>query len=925
MKNDPSRWLLSGLLVLIFFSPAAASAAIPEQQLLDLAPNLSRNIERLSVLDRSRVLKGLFYLEKILTGKARNADLRKLAAPIENSADPLFRALRPAKDEDSLEAFANLIEISERLPPGLLRDEYAEWAKFYLDPHFIWPETTIGRLGLALIILNSLPGADGMKMADLLLEAAVDSVRLEDEWYHFDGTHRTEGLAHRLLQQILNAPVPSVHQRKLSWIFQTQQKYISRRLTDVKAADYEVGEALVGHGLTFHGLRAGEALAGIDPAANDRPLYFSVLAKSVWIRNRELPWLEKSQRLAAPRLYYSPGDFAKIARRNRTDGRYSAELKQVRKAGDEALAAAIPEFEPAPNLDLRGRTNALNSTRSGIVSRLRQAFVACGDPKYGEGFKRALFSEVSQYERYGAVRCYYNLNVPGPWDEQYAVHTFTDAYEVLAGGGLLTAEEKKRIILMLHEMGSDLEWTVRHSNLIVHNAWSRWTGALGMLANYWPDFPESPTWKALLEEILPRLYSGIAADGGWWENTTDYHCFAMDPLYNWFYAARKIGGGDLFYKNFNDRNLVMMLDWLVKLAPPGGQMPPFNDSEKFSLKNNRTVMNMARYLKRSDVFQAVLAQKSFPPIDRLGEADPGPKAPPYTSVLLEGSGFGVFRSGWNRDDFYCAVKFGPHGGGHGHFDKGEIYLQAFGHPWVIDPGYGLYGTAKHSTVVVDRMDQRPASGRLIDWHQGAGLDLISIEHQAYAFVTHRRTVFYPHGRFILLVDELTPLNRQSHTYDWLLQLDPLSGKAEGNRWELRHEKSSLRVFFPENDPDGRRNLGPFVNVNELPDNYSKMTNDNLYLKIWQGKWTKQSDRLTAFVALIDLSGGNGPEWQVRQTQDENGITVEAKQSGRAHVFGLRRDVSAATPVSIGRYQTDARYFYIAPDGKKTLIKGKILK
>ena len=99
----------------------------------------------------------------------------------------------------------------------------------------------------------------------------------------------------------------------------------------------------------------------------------------------------------------------------------------------------------------------------------------------------------------------------------------------------------------------------------------------------------------------------------------------------------------------------------------------------------------------------------------------------------------------------------------------------------------------------------------------------------------------------------------------------------------------MLIFFPENDSDGRRDLGPFVNVNELPDNYSKMTNDNLYLKIWQGKWTKQSDRPTAFVALIDLSGGNGPEWQVRQTQDENGITVEAKQSGGPCVwFAPRR-------------------------------------
>jgi len=93
----------------------------------------------------------------------------------------------------------------------------------------------------------------------------------------------------------------------------------------------------------------------------------------------------------------------------------------------------------------------------------------------------------------------------------------------------------------------------------------------------------------------------------------------------------------------------------------------------------------------------------------------------------------VFFAGWNRDNFYCAVKFGPHGGGHGHFDKGEIYLQLSATPG-DRPGLRSVRTAKHSTVVVDRMDQRPASGRLIDWHQGR-LDLISIEHQAYAFVT----------------------------------------------------------------------------------------------------------------------------------------------------------------------------------------------
>jgi hypothetical protein len=273
--------------------------------------------------------------------------------------------------------------------------------------------------------------------------------------------------------------------------------------------------------------------------------------------------------------------------------------------------------------------------------------------------------------------------------------------------------------------------------------------------------------------------------------------------------------------------------------------------------------------------------------------------------LLEESGYGIFRSGWESDDFYFAVKFGEHGGGHGHYDKGSIYVHAFGRPWLIDPGYGQKETYKHNTVLIDGNDQEPATGKLLDWYEGKEVNLVSVSHKAYKQIDHRRTVLYIKPDAVLVVDKLTPLDGLAHVYDWLLQFNSNSGKSTKTSWVSEAQGSGIKIIFPENDPDSVRELAAALNVNELPSNYQRMGNENLYLEIWRGKWTKKSDRPVVFAALIKAFRGKEPQTALSQKLAKDGVILEIKAAAGKSFFDIK---------------WDGHYVFVGADGKEVIIK-----
>ncbi|MGQ9673927.1 MAG: heparinase II/III family protein [Candidatus Aminicenantales bacterium] len=847
---------------------------------------IQQPMDRNSLLDRSRILQGLCLASTL--NEAPNEKKLAWKAFIQQNLASLVEALTPSQEPETLEAFSNLLEIHNFVSvPGLM-EKLEEWKHWILSPRFIGPENDIGRLGLALILLESEPEAAALNYAQTLLEATIESCRYENEMYRFSVGHGLQALAHLFLSRVIKAPVPTVHERKLRWILLTHYKYLTRKLPEAAREDYHFEEALLEHGLLHHGWVYGKSLLKHNPTPTDLPHYYSVLCRYLAEKQKERTWLSQAKSRPTPRLVVNRKEWEDMIARNKK-GEFASELERILRQASEALASPNPlYYEPAPNLDERGKTNDQANAVSRQWNAFRDAYLATGEEKWGRALKEVVLAQVRQFEDYGDFRCYYNLNVPGPWDSLNAVITFTSAYDILSPKALLTEEEKERIIRFIREAGRELEWTLSYSNLIVHNAWARWMGSMGYLTTYWTDLPEVPSWKKLVKSKLPFLYSGIDKDGGWWEKSINYHLFTLDLLEAWASAQKKLEGVDLFNQKINDRSLTMMLDWLIKITPPGGTIPLFNDGQKLNLSQSGPAVRMAQSLGRGDFFKAI----NFVPRPSCLTPEFRPvewRTPEFTSILMEESGYAIFRSGWEPDDFYCAIKFGEHGGSHGHYDKASIYVHAFGKPWLIDPGYGQRETFKHNTVVVDGQDQREGAGKLVRWDEGKEVNLITVRHRAYPQTEHERTVLYLKPHSILLIDRLTPLDGKRHTYDWMLQFNSNNGRSSATSWTSQSEGSGIKVFFPENDLEGTRHMSAALNRNELPPNFQKMGNENLYLEIWRGKWTKQTDQPVVFAALIRAFKQAEPQLNLIQKSGPKEMVFEIKEFDKKLIFELKPD------------------------------------
>jgi hypothetical protein len=143
---------------------------------------------------------------------------------------------------------------------------------------------------------------------------------------------------------------------------------------------------------------------------------------------------------------------------------------------------------------------------------------------------------------------------------------------------------------------------------------------------------------------------------------------------------------------------------------------------------------------------------------------------PVASRNLTGPGYAIFErltepskfgTGPNPmsldvDATWLGLKYGPHGGGHGHPDKNSFILYSRGEIIAPDVGTHAYGsplhtgwdktTLAHNTLVVDEKSQAPAQGKCLAFGNEKGVD--------YS-VTDAGPI-YPGVRFIRTAAMLTP-------------------------------------------------------------------------------------------------------------------------------------------------------------------------
>ena len=236
-----------------------------------------------------------------------------------------------------------------------------------------------------------------------------------------------------------------------------------------------------------------------------------------------------------------------------------------------------------------------------------------------------------------------------------------------------------------------------------------------------------------------QLTDGLRPDGWWFEGSPGYHFYMLTAVLNAVESYQALG-----LDSAATGALERMLLTPVETARDDLTVPPFNDSALGpavppGLANHADLYFRGARLCRSEPLDRFLGSALTAGFDRstldhlvYGRPDDStPVAddewPTERRSVLPDSGYAILRrppAGTDAGgDTSVFLKFGPHGGGHGHPDKLGIELMINGSRVIADPGTAMYTnpihqswyvqTWSHSTVLIDRISQPPITGRLV--------------------------------------------------------------------------------------------------------------------------------------------------------------------------------------------------------------------
>ena len=265
-----------------------------------------------------------------------------------------------------------------------------------------------------------------------------------------------------------------------------------------------------------------------------------------------------------------------------------------------------------------------------------------------------------------------------------------------------------------------------------------------------------------------QMAKGVTADGLWHEGSLGYHAYMMAAAWPLAEAARH-HGVDLFSTRFGS-----LWDAPLALALPNGDAPGFNDNAGANVASLAPLYEIAFAHWPKPEYGGVVARSSRDDINALVfGASTVPRAPliPTTSAVLRDAGYAMLRAGSNA----AAVRFGMHGGGHGHPDKLDLVTFAEGKLLGLDPGSINYGvplhaewyrsTIAHNTVCVDQHIQAARDGKLEDWQTHDGVTTLAASaNDVYPGVRLKRVLTMRAPG--LLEDHFECASEVDHVYDW---------------------------------------------------------------------------------------------------------------------------------------------------------------
>ncbi len=264
---------------------------------------------------------------------------------------------------------------------------------------------------------------------------------------------------------------------------------------------------------------------------------------------------------------------------------------------------------------------------------------------------------------------------------------------------------------------------------------------------------------------------------GWWNEGS--------PIYHYYPLRAMILSADaLRCRNINlyDKKLYNMLASPALGVYSDLYFPAHNDGwYGESLVAQANLYEIA-YLRYQDPLFMSILERCYQKTKRNSmealldgvEIKPSLNAEHFKSMYFKDTGFAVLRSG----DKSVVLKYGPHGGLHGHPDKLSISIHNGKEELLTDLGTSAYGvpdymqwyrkTAAHSTVTVDAQDQKPTTGTLVQFSPSAKGGMVEAKTtEAYPGVEMSRKVNLQNSK---LTDDFKCISSDVHVYDYVLIL-----------------------------------------------------------------------------------------------------------------------------------------------------------
>ncbi len=266
-----------------------------------------------------------------------------------------------------------------------------------------------------------------------------------------------------------------------------------------------------------------------------------------------------------------------------------------------------------------------------------------------------------------------------------------------------------------------------------------------------------------------QMAKGVQPDGVWFEGSWGYHAYTISAVWALVEAGRNCGM-DLYGEPFKK-----MFEAPIQLAMPNLMLPAFNDSAESTVRNELYELAYARY--HDPIYLAALSGSNRRNEYALwfGEDQlPANSAAALGSRNATASGYAILQRGEGAPATWLCLKYGPHGGGHGHPDKNNFILYARGAVLFPDPGTRPYGsplhtgwdklTLAHNTLVADEASQAEATGKSLAFGSDGGADFAMTDAGAiYPGVRFVRTAVLLEQNLVAFIDRITA--DQPHQYD----------------------------------------------------------------------------------------------------------------------------------------------------------------